>query len=166
LTVHFAIASFAVTGVVLAVLGRASNERPTSGRVAILGGRLALISTLCQIPAGVWLMTQIPGSDQRRLLGEDVITASLFVTALLATFWLLHLFAAIAFGDTSAKTVWRAAAMLLAVVLLMTGTLQRGQRHEPHAAAAQQRVSERNTTWLSSASPSRTPTREPSPRSL
>ena len=130
LSTHFAIASFAVTGVALALLASGRwNALATNARIAVWGARMALVSTLCQLPAGIWLLMRIPASEQRRLLGGDIVAATLFVSALMGTFWLLHQLAAVAFGDTSRGTIRRATMALFLVVLLMTGTLQRGQRY-------------------------------------
>jgi hypothetical protein len=143
LTVHFTIASFAVAGMALAArdadrVEPAADDRPggpraerasylDEPRIPRWGARVALAATLAQIPAGLWLLVQLPASGQRRLMGGDALSAALFTFALLVTFWLMHLLAAISFGDTSRTSVRRAALAMIAVVVLMSATLQRAR---------------------------------------
>lgn len=137
LAVHFIIASFAVSGTLLLAFGAGLVGRPAADRprIAIGGGRIALVTTLLQLPVGVWLIVQLPANAQRRMMGEDPWSAALLIAALLTSFWLLHQLAAAAFGEVSRASARRTIVAMSTVVLLMAGVLQRAQlRHETNDA--------------------------------
>lgn len=128
LTMHFTLASFAVASMVLVVFGAGLIKSTATSRPgAICGARTALVTTVAQIPVGIWLLMQLPTGVQSQLLGADPLSATLLVSGLMATFWLMHQLAAVAFGDVSAPAVRRATAAMIIVVLLMTGVLRRGK---------------------------------------
>jgi hypothetical protein len=125
-TSHFAMASFALTGTALIHFAwTASRTADVQTRAGIWGARIALGSTLLQIPIGLWLVTAIPGNAQQRLMGGDWIGSGLLVGSLLAMLSLLHQLSAVAFGDTSRRQLLRANLTMLAVVTMMSGVLQR-----------------------------------------
>lgn len=134
-TVHFWLASLAVTGMVLIGyalrISRRSEAQGDSSRVAVWGGRITLIPTLLQIPAGIWLLLQLPAESSNRLLGADAIGTVLLAFSLVMALSLMHQLAAIALGDTRRKVLVRAMLVLMVVVLLMTGTLRRSRSTIP-----------------------------------
>jgi hypothetical protein len=144
LTAHFALASVAVSGVALIAFAwrQQAGGQPAVGStggltpprspgdddshlVAVWGGRIALGSSLLQIPVGVWLLLASPAASQQRLLGGDLAASALLVVSLVATLSLLHLLAAIACGDTSRRGLLRTIQVMAVVILMMSGVLQR-----------------------------------------
>jgi hypothetical protein len=123
---HVWIAAAAVTGIVLAILAlrtpltRMSQE--TQKRNVKSGARLALAATVLQFPAGAWLVLEMPEGAQNPLLGGDWLAAGLFLVSLLVSVQLLHLLAAMAWGDPDVKQVRRALVCMAIVVLFMAST--------------------------------------------
>jgi hypothetical protein len=129
--VHFLLASLAVTGLTLAiVVNRRSDRYATvdAQRLIAWGGRIALAATIGQLPAGLWLLFQVPSEARDQLFGEDVVAASCFAVALIATLGLLHHLAAMAFGDTSQRQLRAALVLLGLTVASMVGAQQRIRR--------------------------------------
>jgi hypothetical protein len=125
--VHVCLASFAVTGVALIAHSEWLQRRGTAdaARIAVWGGRLALVVTILQLPVGVWLLSQLPSRGQRLVLGGDPIATSLLGISILLALWLMHLLAAIALGDTTRKNTRLSVAVMVVTVLLMSGVLVR-----------------------------------------
>jgi hypothetical protein len=129
LTVHFWLASLAVAGVLLATFALTGKPDETAveehyDRPAAWGGRIALVSTLLQIPVGLWLMMALPLPRQNQLLGGDLAGTSLLAGGVLLALVLLHHLAGLAMGDARRGTIFRTAALLLAVIVLMTAALR------------------------------------------
>jgi hypothetical protein len=128
---HFTLASFAVTGVALfgfaLRIARRGADESDVNRVAAWGGRIALVTTLLQIPAGIWVLFQVPADVQSRLLGGDLLGAALLALSIVAALMLLHNLAAVAMGDAQRGVLIRSMTMMVLVVVLMTGTLQRSR---------------------------------------
>ena len=147
-TLHHVLASFAVVGVAmmghamaLARVGRARlsalpleavSVEPAAGadarRMAIWGGRLALVPTLLQLLAGTFVLLTLPASLQDRLLGQDLPATILFAASLVAALALMHRLAAVAMGDVQRREIIGSIVLLVAVVLLMVGTLHRARK--------------------------------------
>jgi hypothetical protein len=84
---HFWIASFALTGLAVALLGRGreKRERETGAWMRRLGLRLFSLATLVQLASGLWLLLSLPGRVRRLFLGESPgDTALLWASVLLA----------------------------------------------------------------------------------
>ena len=81
-TSHFLLASIAVSGVFLWWLARRLDEPKP---MYVQGARVALLATVLQIPAGIWLLTVIPAAAQSRLLlgGSGAGRIRLFILAFL-----------------------------------------------------------------------------------
>ncbi|QDU95394.1 hypothetical protein [Lignipirellula cremea] len=141
LAVHFALASFAMVGLVVMLklafrktpdakdVNPAGNEmdpadKEAGDRLVAWGGRWALIPTLLQLPVGVWVLFQFPGRVQDRLTGGEPLLAALFGAAVFAALGLMHHLSAVAMGDASRKTTFLATGMMGLVVLLMAGLLR------------------------------------------
>jgi len=125
-SVHFWVASFAVTGVSLIGYGkwllRDEEQKETGSRLAIWGARIALVPTLLQILVGVWVLSVLPPLMQHRLMGSDLWAASAFGLSIIGALWLIHQLSAVAFGDTRPRTLKLAIHLMYAVVILMTYT--------------------------------------------
>lgn len=139
LTAHFALASFALSGIALAWLDRRAESSETSHLPLVAtGARFALIATVAQIPVGLWLVLSLPAREQRRIMGGDGPAALVFVLAMVGTFLLLHQLAGLAFGAATRKKVWQVTASVLAVVGLMTFVLERGRLSRSGSEGASQ----------------------------
>ncbi len=118
-SVHFWLASVAVSGLMLFWLP--NSQRSTT--ITLTGARFALCATVLQIPAGMWLLMSLPPDSMNNVLGGQPIPSILLLVSVLCAFYLLQNLAAIAFGDDDRKLVSRASQLMLATVLLMSGTL-------------------------------------------
>ncbi len=132
LTVHFWLASLAVAGMMLALIVTRwtvsdDAESAAAARLAVWGGRLALVPTLLQIPVGLWIMMRLPPLRQGQLMGRDLLGSALLAGGVLASLWLMHLLVGLAVGEARRQAVRRSAVLLLIVVLLMTGALRRSR---------------------------------------
>ena len=132
---HFLLASFAVTGITLVAFGARLKRQPTSDsstdheangdRVAVWGGRIALVPTLLQILVGIWVLAALPSVMQQRLLGADLLASGLMAASIIAALYLMHQLSAVAMGDTSPRQLKLAVWMMIVVVVLMTATARR-----------------------------------------
>lgn len=135
LTVHFALASIAVSAVV--VLWRLSkvnadkfdwgNEVTPISRGAAW---IALGATLTQVPVGVWLTVSLPKSELSAMMGSQMVASLSFFGALLLTFVLMQRLLTIAIGEVTPQALLRVAWVLALLVLLMTATLRGTREHE------------------------------------
>ncbi len=120
---HFWLASVAVTGGwMLAISWRWGGG--DAAPIARWGARIAVVPALCQIPSGIWLLSELPPLRQSRLLGGDGLATAAFAASVLLALWLLNQLAAIGFGETDRPRLGRAAATLLAVLTLMAYVLR------------------------------------------
>jgi hypothetical protein len=130
LAVHVALASVAVAGVMLLGLAlrlKRAGEEQRAARIALWGGRWAVIPSLAQLPVGFWALTSLSPGEQSRLMGTDGLATLLFVGALLASFWLVNDLARIALGETAKTLLVRAMAAMLVTVTLMTAMQQQAR---------------------------------------
>ncbi len=84
---HFWIASFALTGVALALLGRGreKGDPETGAWMKGLGLRLFSLATLVQLASGLWLLLSLPARVRPLFLGDSPRdTALLWTSVLLA----------------------------------------------------------------------------------
>ena len=125
-SVHFWLASFAVTGVSLIGYGkwllRQKEEQEAGEKIATWGGRIALVPTVLQVLVGVWVVSVLPPLMQQRLMGRDLVVASAFGLSIVGALWLMHQLSAVAFGDTKPRTLKLAIHLMYIVVILMTLT--------------------------------------------
>lgn len=128
LTVHHWLAAVAVTGVQLlaapVLLPHQGNEVREPG-ISILGARLALGATLLQFVVGPMIFSFLPGNLQLALLGRDPLVMSMFAVSLLLTLLLVYRLITASVEPSSRADAVLIAALLLAVIFLMTGTLDR-----------------------------------------
>ncbi|MBI2478595.1 MAG: hypothetical protein HYV60_08135 [Planctomycetia bacterium] len=139
-SVHFCLASFAVTGVALIGHGqwllRKDEADEVGSRIAIWGARIALVPTVLQVLVGVWVLSVLPPLMQQRLMGRDPVAASAFGLSILGALWLMHQLSAVAFGDTKPRTLKLAIHLMYTVVILMTFTSRLALARPVHADAA------------------------------
>lgn len=132
IAVHFTLASLAVAGVLLMGyalrLARQGREPSETNRLAVWGAAWALAASLAQLPVGLWVLFALPTRMQNSLMGNEAASTIFFLASLLAVFWLLRELAGIVLGDTDRKTLIRAMAALVVVVLLMTAMHQLARR--------------------------------------
>lgn len=125
-SVHFWVASFAVTGVSLIGYGkwllRDEQLKDAGSRIAVWGARIALVPTLLQILVGGWVLGVLPPLMRQRLMGSDLLAASAFGLSIIGALWLMHALSAVAFGDTRPRTLKVAIHLMYALVILMTYT--------------------------------------------
>jgi hypothetical protein len=123
---HVWLAAAAVTGIVVIVLAMRTPEgdMPARTRQRHLqgGARLALIATVLQFPAGVWVVLEMPEAARQSLIGGDWLATALFAVSLLLAVQLAHLLWSIAIGDGQARQVRHSVAVIVVLVLLMVGT--------------------------------------------
>jgi hypothetical protein len=147
-TLHHILSSFAVVGVAMMghALARARARRRTlsaasvdavlaesdevadARRMAVWGGRVALVPTLLQLLAGTFVLLTLPAPMRDRLLGQNLLATILFAASLVAALALMHRLAAVAMGDAQQREIIGSMVLLVVVVLLMVGTLQRARK--------------------------------------
>ncbi len=130
-TVHFWLASLAVTGVFVigdALYGSRHRSEECTRRVATWGGRIAIVPTLLQFPVGIWLLSELPQGVMRRFMGGQLLATLLLALGVAGVLWLLHQLAAVATGSTSRATLWRSVVSMLIVYFLMVGTARHVRR--------------------------------------
>ena len=104
---------------------RATEMGEDAQRIAAWGARLALGATLSQIPTGIWFVVRLSPDAQRSVLGADLVSTGLLGVSIILTLGLLHHLAALALSAPRKKSMVLAMTMLIALVTLMTGVLQR-----------------------------------------
>jgi hypothetical protein len=129
--VHVWLASFAVTGVLTSWIAwrqrkfTSANELSDETRSqSAIGGKIAIIATLVQVPVGIWVLMALPENQQHRLVGGDWLATTIFGLAIFTSLGLMHHLAMLALRDLSARRVVLSASLISAVVLLMTAALQ------------------------------------------
>jgi hypothetical protein len=126
---HFVLAAIAMCGIML--LGyalRLARKKADPGdvqRVAAWGAQLALVPTLIQLPVGLWLAASLDSPLQNAVSGNDMICTTLLLASIAVSVWLLQVLAGIAIGDSERWRLIRAMALMVLVVAMMSGVLQR-----------------------------------------
>jgi hypothetical protein len=123
LMTHVALASLATAGMILlglALRWQRHGETTTAAAIAKTGARWALISSLLQLPVGLWLLMALRPVAQSQLLGESTAGVVLLLGSILAALWLLNDLAQLAFGDFSRRLAIRSMIAMLVTVTLMT----------------------------------------------
>jgi hypothetical protein len=123
-SVHFWVASFALTGMALMSYGKRllkNDEQQKAGsRIAIWGARIAFVPTLLQILVGVWVISVLPRLMQQRLMGGNLLATGAFVLAIIGALALMHKLSAIAFGEADRRSISFAVHLMYVIVILMT----------------------------------------------
>lgn len=128
LSIHFALASFAVAGVVALVLiarqGDSVWSDPAVRKPARISAGIALVATLLQLPAGLWLLSTMSYASRGALMGTSLVGSIAFLIAIVLTMLLAGRLLGVLLGDVSHRDACRAGWVLVVVVLLMTGALR------------------------------------------
>lgn len=119
-SLHFVWASFAVSGVYLFSLAKRMQD-PSA--FLAFGARIALATTVMQLPTGLWLVLTTSPLSQARLVGGEVLPTMLFGASVLAAFFLLQELALLAWGEASESNRKKSTWLLVSTVVMMTGTL-------------------------------------------
>jgi len=135
---HVWLASFATAGIVMSWLAaqrlqrvsteteKESPDHAASEKLASVvawGGRVALSTTLLQLPVGMWLLISSPTLEQSRLMGGNFWATGFFVASIVAALGLMHQLAAVALRTAQRQPLHYAAALLVLTVTLMSFTL-------------------------------------------
>ncbi len=122
LMIHVSLASLAMAGIMLLGLALRWQRQgePAAAAIGKTGARWALVSSLLQLPVGLWLLVSLRPVAQSQLLGESTAGILLLVTSILAALWVLNELAQLAFGDFSRRLAIRAMIAMLVTVVLMT----------------------------------------------
>jgi hypothetical protein len=130
--IHHLLASVAVVGVVMMGcalrMERAGRAADDVRRVAIWGGRVALVPTLLQWLAGLYVLFELPERSRAELLGGDMLSSCLFVAALVGVIALMHRLAGVAFGETERRNLIGSMALMAIVVVTMVGARHRARQ--------------------------------------
>jgi hypothetical protein len=128
LSVHFALASFAMAGLMLLglALRRFKTDLDPRGakRIANWGGWSALLATGLQLVVGLWLLATTPPDLQAQLTGSALWPTLCLVTSLGLVVWLLRELADITLGEPTRGSLIRAMIAMTLVILLMTAARQ------------------------------------------
>ena len=128
ISVHFWLASIAVSGIVVMMLGRRAALHEPAVKWPVVGGaRIALVVTAVQFIVGMWVALKLPPDSQRAVMGGDMIATGCLILSVGLSFDLLNRLSSIAFGEVSDKGVRLAIGNTIAIVLLMSTTLWMAQ---------------------------------------
>lgn len=119
-TLHFWWASFAVAGIFLFWLAKKSEHAQAINQ---FGAGVALASTALQLPTGLWLLFVTPPQSQSKLVGGDGLITGLFLCSMVTAYLLLQNLAILALGDYDTKLPRRCGWLMIATVVMMSGTL-------------------------------------------
>ncbi len=139
MTVHFWLASLAITGVFAADRLLAARSAEASGqprdveRFVRWSIGIALVATSLQLLVGTWVLVRIGPLGQSRLLGGDGMTTVLFALGLVAVLMVLHRLAKLFSGEGERKQARRALHWMILIVVLMTGAMRHAERTPPQA---------------------------------
>lgn len=124
---HFALASFAVGGAMLAALAAArkfetadDDDVRTIFTLQRRGALIALVATLLQWPVGILVVLQLPEASRDALIGQNAAVTVLFAVSLCAVVMLMHRMAAAAFGGVSPAEMRSLLLWLGITIMLMT----------------------------------------------
>ena len=127
LTVHFLLASVAVTGVTFA--WQAARPHPTVSeperRWAVAWGvRAALAATVLQLVSGLALLATLTDLALDALLGGSALASGCLALGIVASVLLLHQLAGAAWGEPTSGELRQLVATLALTVLIMCGALE------------------------------------------
>ncbi|PHS05514.1 MAG: hypothetical protein COA78_15195 [Blastopirellula sp.] len=124
LSIHFTLASIAVTGLFVSLLClRYFKENESSPVVIGRGALISLFASVTQIPVGLAFLLSISKAEQSALMGGNILASVTFFVALLSALWLMHLTSSVAFFDREKKQVFKTCGVLVFTVLTMTMSL-------------------------------------------
>jgi hypothetical protein len=133
LSAHFALASIAVAGLMalwlLAGRGERNLENAEARRVARVTAGIALVSTILQLPVGMWILATMSPVSRGALMGNRPLASLLFFAGVLLAVLLIGRLLAIVSGEVRLAEIRRAGWLLLLVTLLMTATMRLSRAH-------------------------------------
>jgi hypothetical protein len=154
MAVHVTLASVAVAATMLLSLSlrwRRTGDEAGAYKIAIWGGRWALVASVLQLPVGLWTLIMLTPAAQGRIMSGSGLGMALFLLSLVAALWLIRELVNVALGDGTRPALVRAMALMLATVVLMTAMQQHtrvSHQPEPHslrnASEVEQRFPEAN----------------------
>lgn len=128
LSVHFALASVAMAGILLlglALRRQKADEDPRGiKRIAAWGSWSALLATGLQIIVGLWLLATVPPDMQAQLTFSAWLPTTCLFTSIGLAMWLLRELSNIALGEPTRGSMIRAMIAMTFVILLMTAARQ------------------------------------------
>jgi hypothetical protein len=126
---HFVLAALATCGIMLLgfALRLTRRKAPDADvqQVAAWGGQIALVPTLLQLPVGFWLTASLSGWQQSAVMGKDAVATTLLFASVALAIWMMQSLAAISIGDAQRSRLVKAMVLMVAIVILMSGVLQR-----------------------------------------
>ncbi|WP_425615956.1 hypothetical protein NA78x_005892 [Anatilimnocola sp. NA78] len=131
MSVHFALASVAMAGLLLLGLAlrrmKIDDEIRNAKRIALWGGWATFGATGLQLVVGLWLLSTTP--QQAELTGSSLWPTLCLVASLALVMWLLRELADVTLGECSRKSLVCSMIAMTGVILLMTAarTLSRPQ---------------------------------------
>ncbi|HEX5103136.1 MAG TPA: hypothetical protein VFV87_04965 [Pirellulaceae bacterium] len=141
MAVHVTLASVAVAATMLLGLSlrwRRHSDEAGAYKVAVWGGRWALVATVLQLPVGLWALATMPRSSQAQIMGGSTLGFVLFLVSIAAALWLMRELVNVALGDGTRPALVRVMVLMLATVVLMTAMQQQtrgGASVSPERAA-------------------------------
>ncbi len=133
LSVHFALASLAVAGVmVLGLLTRRGEQAlgsADSRRVARVTAGIAFVSTLLQLPVGMWVLATMSQASRGALMGTRPLASLLFLAGVVLAMMLMSRLLAVMSGEVRLTEIRRAVWLLLLTTLLMTAAMRSSRSH-------------------------------------
>ncbi len=132
---HFCLASLAVAAVAVLWLllkeEKIAEAAPEWKRISRIAAGTALVSSLLQIPVGVWVLMTLPNRSIQRLIGGGSLGSMLLLVGIFSAMLLMQRLGVIAMGETSRLDLKRACRQLLLVIVLMTATQQSARMSRP-----------------------------------
>jgi hypothetical protein len=123
MTLHVALASLAVAGMMLlgsALRWQRRGDATSAEKIGRLGAHWALVSSLIQLPVGVWLLMSLRPEAQAAIMGQSTVGILLFVASILTALWLLNDLSQLTLGEFQRHLAIRAMIAMLVTIMLMT----------------------------------------------
>lgn len=122
-TVHFVMVAFILVGMTWIAAGatwlRYNKDDQVASRLAIWGGRVALVPAVLQLLVGIWVVTQMAPLQMKAIMGADAKTTAAFVLSFLLSMWLMHLLAKIALGKANRRKMHMSIIVTMVILMLM-----------------------------------------------
>ncbi|MBS0207847.1 MAG: hypothetical protein JSS27_02735 [Planctomycetes bacterium] len=133
LAIHFLFAAAAVAGLVLTTFALQSRQQPPGDaerRYGRVGGLIAVVPTVLQIGAGLWLVMETAEPARKLIMGRDMRATAIFLMATVAALMLMHRLATLALGRQKPNVVRNAWSALIATVWMMCAVQQLMRHHQ------------------------------------
>lgn len=140
MAVHVTLASVAVAATMLLGLSlrwRRTGDAAGAYRVAVWGGRWALVASVLQLPVGLWTLAMLTPATQSRLMSGSALGMILFMSSIATALWLIRELVNVALGDGTRPALVKSMSLMLVTVALMTATQQHARRADVPPAPVQ-----------------------------